>query len=277
MIAGILGLLLSIAGLVAVWIGKPTVTTYADTTIGTLSESITTSQNVMVITGQALGATVESLDALSTMLDTTAMTVDDTTPVVDQITIVMSQTLPSALEAATLSLKTAQEAAGVLESTIKSLDAFRFLLSANPLLGNLVGQTGGAYNPQVPLADSLGELAISLEGLPDTFTEMSVNLSSADDNLGSIRGNLSTMSQSVALISSSLGEYEKMVTQSQSSMDNLKSMLTNVQSNMVTILNAAAIVLTLLLVWFLATQVVILSQGWELYQGTADRMEENAE
>jgi uncharacterized coiled-coil protein SlyX len=273
MIAGILGLVISVAGLVGVWITKPTVTAYASNTIDTLNESVTTSQNVMEITGQALGATVDSLDALSTMLSTTATTVDDTTPVINEINVIMSDTLPSTLEAATTSLSTAQEAATVLETTIKSLDTFRFLLSGNPLLGNLVGQTGVPYNPEVPLADSLGELAKSLEGLPKTFIEMSVNLSTTDDNLGSIRGNLTTMSDSVGLISSSLGEYEKMVVQSQSSMDNLISILTSMQSNLATILNGAAIVLTLLLLWFLATQVVILSQGWELYQGTADRME----
>jgi hypothetical protein len=273
MIAGILGLGLSVAGLVVVWVAKPTLTAYANTTIDTLSESVTTSQKVMEISGQALGATVDSLDALSSMLSTTAATVEDTTPVLNEINTIMSDTLPTTLEATTASLYTAQDAAQVLESTIKSLDSFRFLLSATPLLGNLVDQTGVSYNPEKPLADTLGELAANLEGLPDTFVNMSVNLSSADDNLGSIRGNLITMSDSVGFISSSLGEYEKMIIQSQSSMDNLNSILTNIQSNLTTILNGVAIVLTLLFLWLLAAQVVILSQGWELYQGTADRME----
>jgi hypothetical protein len=85
------------------------------------------------------------------------------------------------------------------------------------------------------------------------------------------------MSDSVGLISSSLSEYEKMIGQSKSSMDNLTSILTNVQNNLPTILNGVAIVLTLFFVWLLAAQVVILSQGWELYQGTAGRMESKAE
>jgi hypothetical protein len=34
-----------------------------------------------------------------------------------------------------------------------------------------------------------------------------------------------------------------------------------------------ALVLSLFFLWLLAAQVVILSQGWELYQGTAGRME----
>ena len=277
MIAGILGLVLSLTGLVMVWVAKPTVAVYANTTIDTLNESVITSQSVMEITGQALGATIDSVDALSTMLSTTAATVEDTQPVLDEIDKIMAVTLPSTLEATTDSLYTAQEAAQVLESTIQSLDAFRFLLSAAPLVGDFVEQTGESYNPEKPLADSLGELASNLEGLPDTFVEMSVNLSATDDNLETIQGSLITMSDSVGLISSSLGEYERMIIQSKSSMDDLTSILTDIQNNLATILNGLVIVLSLFFIWLLAAQVVILSQGWELYQGTADRLESEDE
>ena len=277
MIAGILGLVLSLAGLVIVWVAKPTVAVYANTTIDTLNESVITSQSVMEITGQALGATIDSVDALSTMLSTTAATVEDTKPVLDEIDIITAVTLPSTLEATTDSLYTAQEAAQVLESTIQSLDAFRFLLSAAPLVGDFVEQPGESYNPEKPLADSLGELASNLEGLPDTFVEMSVNLSAIDDSLETIQGNLITMSDSVGLISSSLSEYERMIIQSKSSMDDLTSILTDIQNNLPTILNGGVIVLSLFFIWLLAAQVVILSQGWELYQGTADRMESEDE
>jgi hypothetical protein len=201
--------------------------------------------------------------------------VEDTQPILDEVDTIMAVTLPSTLEATTDSLYTAQEAAQVLESTIQSLEAFRFLLADTPLLGDLVGQTGEPYNPEKPLADSLGEMAANLEGLPDTFVEMSVNLSDTDDNLGSIQENLITMSDSVGLISSSLREYQGMIIQSQSSLDDLTSILTNLQSNLPTMLNGVVIVLTLFFVWLLAAQVVILSQGWELYQGTADRLEKD--
>jgi len=265
-----------VAGLVMVWVGKPTVASYAGSTIDTLNKSVVTSQGVMDVTSEALGATIDSVDALSAMLGTTAATVEDTMPVLDRFDSIMSSTLPSTLGAATDSLHTAQEAAQVLESTMKSLDTFRFILAGTPLIGDLLPKTGETYNPEIPLADSLGELAASLEGLPDTFVGVSKDLSTTDDKLASVQENLVTMSDSVKLISSSLGEYQKMIGESKSSMDNLASILTNIRNRLNTILNAAAIVLTLFLLWLLATQVVILSQGWELYQGTAGRMEGEA-
>jgi hypothetical protein len=277
MLAGTLGLVLSVAGLVMVWLAKPAVAVYAVTTIDTLSETIVTSKRVMTTTRQALGATVDSVDALSTMLVTTASTVEDTKPVLDEFDIIMATTLPSTLEATTESLYTAQEAARVLENTIQSLDAFRFLLSGTPLLGDLLGEPGESYAPEKKLSDSLGELASNLEGLPDTFVEMSADLSSTDEKLVVVQENLITMSGSVTRISSSLSDYERMVTQSQASMDDLTAILTNIQNNVGTILNGVAIVLSLFLAWLLAAQVVILTQGWELYQGTADRMESDFE
>ena len=273
MIAGILGLVLSLAGLIGVWAVKPTVEVNANTTIDTLNDSVTTSQNVMEITVDALGATIESVDALSEMLGTTAATVEDTKPVLEELDTILAVTVPTTLESTTDSLYTAQEAAQILESTLQSLDTFRVVLSGVPLVGDFLPQTGESYNPEKPLADLLGEMATSLEGLPDTFVDISANLSATGENLESIQGNLVTMSDSVGKISSSLSEYEKMVTQSKSSMDNLASILADLQKNLPAILNGAAIVLSLFLAWLLAAQIVILSQGWELYQGTADRME----
>lgn len=272
MIAGILGLVLGMAGLAGVWMVKPTILVYANATVDTLNRSVITSKSVMQTTGEALRATIASVDALSAMLGTTAATVKETKPVLEGVDTIMSVTLPSTLNATTDSLHTAQEAARVLESTIQSLDTFRILLSDVPLIGGFVGEPGEPYSPKKPLADSLGELATNLDALPATLIKMSTDLSTTDDNLDDIQTNLLTMSDSVGLIAVSLGEYEKMVVQSQSSMDDITTILTNIQSNLPAILNWITLGLTLFFVWLLASQIVILTQGWELYQGTTDRL-----
>ncbi len=273
MIAGVIGLALSLAGLVSIWMIKPTLIASVGSTLTTLISSIDTSQKVVTTTQQALGATVASVDALSTMLKSTAASVEDTKPILNQVNSVMGEKLPATFEDATASLKTSQEAAAVMESTLKSMDSFRTMLSAMPLLSSFAPASGQTYNPDVPLANSLGELALSLEDMPATFEDMSANLDKADDNLVAIQDSLTTMSGSVGLIATSLSEYQAMLSQSQSSMDNLKVMLDNTQKNLSAILNGAVIVLTLFFLWLLATQVVIFSQGWELFQGTAGRME----
>ncbi len=277
MIAGILGLLLSLAGLVLVWVAKPAVTTAANTTIETLTRSVGSSKDVMQTTAKALGATVDSVDALSAMLGTTAQTVEESQPVLDNVSTVLSETLPSTLEAAVASLHTAQDAAEVLEGTIQSLETFRFLLSEAPLIGALVSVPEEPYSPEKPLAESLGELAASLEELPPAFVEMSSGLGATDDNLDSVKENLVTMSTSTRVIAVSLSEYQAMATQSQSSLDDVTGILSNLQASLPAILNGVALALTLFFVWLLIAQVVILTQGLELFHGTATRMEGKAE
>ncbi len=273
MIAGILGLLLGLLGLTLVWIAKPGATVALNATLDTLDRNIGASKSVMETTVQALGATVEGVNALSAMLDTTANTVEESQPVIANASAVLSETLPATLEAATASLQTAQEAAAVLEDTIQSLETFRAVVSEAPLIGGLLGPPGAPYSPKKPLADSLGELAASLEDLPATFVETSAGLSATEDNLDAIQGNLITMSTSIGQISSSLQEYQTMVLRSQSSLDDVSAILKNLQSQLPSILNWAALALTLFFVWLLIAQVVILTQGVELFHGTATHME----
>ncbi len=276
MIAGILGLVLSVAGLVGLWMAKPMVVNSLTSTIGTLNTTIDTSQQAMEVTKQALGATVDSVDALSTMLASTALSIEDTTPVIQEANLLMGENLPATLESATDSLRSAQQAAVVLDSSIKSLQAFQTAMSDVPLISSFVQVPTEEYNPEKPLAESLGEVASNLETLPAMLTEMSTNMDRADDNLETIQTSLNTMSTSVQVISQSLNEYVSMIGQSQASMESLGSMLNNIQSNLIPIVDGAFLVLTLFLLWLLAIQVVVLTQGWELYQGTAGRMEGEA-
>jgi hypothetical protein len=273
MLAGVLGLALSLAGLVGVWLVFPNTADYVRSTFDTLGNSVSVSQSAMDTTGEALAATVASVDALSVMLTASAASVGDTAPVLEQVHTFMADQLPTAMESASSSLKSAQQGAMVLDSAIQSLDTFRFLLSATPVVGTMLEAPLQAYDPEIPMADSLGELATSLETLPAMLTEMAANLDSADDNLLVIQSSLTTMADSVSLISGCLSEYKLMVAQSRSSMDDLRPILTNLEDNLPRIMNGAAVGLTLIFLWLLAAQVVILSQGWELFQGTAGRTE----
>ena len=273
MIAGVIGLLLSLAGLVGIWMVKPAITSSLDTTITTLSSTVETSKNTLAITYDALGATIDSVDGLSEMLVTTAVTVEDTQPVLTEVNILMGVTLPETLQAATDSLLTAEQAAQSLESAIVSFETFQAIIGATPILNAFVPATQTSYSPEKPLADSLGELAVSIAEIPPSFEVMSTELDNADDNLASLKGSLETMSVSVSRISGSLEEYQRMISQSQASMDSINTMLNNVQSNLDRVLTAVTVVLVLFFLWLLAAQVVIFSQGYELFRGTAGRME----
>ncbi len=273
MIAGVIGLVLSLAGLVGLFAARPRLAASARAAITTFSSAVDSSQSAMEITGQALGGAIASVDALSSTLAATSESVQETQPVIIQVNTMMGTDLPATLTAATDSLTTAGEAADSLEGAIKSLDAFRAVMGAVPLLNAFVPADSQPYNPDKPLAESLDELAKSLKGMPASFEEMAANIDKADDNLTLIQTNLTTMADSVAVISGSLQDYQTMVSESGTSMAGLKSMLDNTQARLDSILTWTTVILALFLFWLLAAQAVIFSQGWELYMGTASRME----
>ena len=59
----------------------------------------------------------------------------------------MGDKLPATMESATTSLKSAQQAAEVLDSSIRSLNAFRSVMSSVPLIGGFVEQPTIAVQP----------------------------------------------------------------------------------------------------------------------------------
>ena len=272
MIAGVIGLILSLTGLVGTIMTKPILTSTINSTVTTLVNSLETSQSTLDITQDALGATINSIDALSDMLDATALTVEDTQPVIKKLNIVLAKELPGTIKTATVSLTAAEDAAGSLESAIKSFEVLQLILGSTPFISAVMPPAGEPYNPKISLAESLGDLSKSMEDMPKTFIDMSVDLEKTDDNLVMVKDSMILMSDNVSLISDSLTQYKNMINQSKTSTDSLKSMLTNFQSNLPNFLNVTSIVLILFFLWLLAMQAVIFSQGWELYQGTTDGM-----
>jgi hypothetical protein len=273
-IAGVTGLLFSLAGLVGVWMYKPRLTATLESVITTLDASLTTSQETMVVTEQALRATINSVAALQTTIEATAASVKDSKPLVSQLTEVLGAQLPDTIEAARSSLDAAQGGARVLDGAIESLNSFRATISASPLLSALIPVSPpDTKAAEKPLYEALGEVSTNLESLPTMFSEMSQNMDTASGNLDTIETGLTTMATNVGGITISLESYAQMLGNSKQSMQNLQAQLNAWKDSLDQMLTAAAIVLTVFFLWLLAAQVVILSQGWELFKGTANRME----
>lgn len=272
MIAGIIGLSLSLTGFISLAIARPVLMNRINVTMDTLISSVNTSQRTLDITYDALGATTDSITTLSAMLDSTAVTIEDTQPVINQVTDLMGKELPDTIGTATDSLDAAKEAAQSLESAIKSFETFQMIIGSNPLFSSLIPAPTDPYNPEKSLANSLSDLSDSMQDLPNEFLEMSVNLEKTDENLVLVTDNMDLMSQNVLLISDSLGQYQTMIEESKTSTEALEGLLTNFNNNLPRIMNITTVVLVLFFLWLLAAQVVIFSQGYELFHGTAENM-----
>lgn len=272
MFAGVIGLILSLTGLVGLFVIRPGVVASATITVDALYTSVDASQKIMKISGDTLAVTVETVQSLSSMLETTASSMKDTQQVFTQLNGISGITLPDTIKAATTSLKAAEEAAKSLEVAIISYESFQTLLSNIPLLSSLIPKSEVKYNPEKPLADSLGEMAANLEDMPSTFVEMSKNITKTDENLVTIQSDLTTMSKNVTAIADGLNEYQTVISESQTSMTNLLTLLGKIKANLNRILTGITIGFVLFFLWLLAAQVVIFNEGWQMYREKAVRI-----
>lgn len=275
MLAGILGLLLSLAGLSATWYYRSSMENALNNVLVTLSGTLAVSQEGLLVTEDALSAAIGSIDALQQTIEATAASLGSTQPLLQGITDFMGEQLPATLEAARFSLDAAQTGAQVVDNAIQSLKTFQSVISAIPIISAFMPappaqtKTGDGK----PLSEALGDVSQSLAGLPELSASLSTDLNSAAGSLTDVQDGLTLMAENIGGITQSLSGYLTMVQRSQSSMQNLQAQLELWQTNLPTFVNALALVASLFLLWLLIAQIVIFTQGLELYRGTATRFE----
>lgn len=249
-IASVLGLAGSVAGLAATWWYKPTATERLEANIVLFDDVLTTTAEGLTVANQSLVTTVDSIDALESTVQATADTIEVTTPVVTTLTSITKNDLPNALQAAQTSLDSAQESAQVIDSVMSALASL-------PLL-NI------DYDPEVPMSESLQNVSDSLDTLPESLNTIETSLEDAEDNLAIIQADIETIAGNIAEISTSLGEAQQVVEDYQLVVDDLLDRTENMQENLPVWVNTAAWVLTLIFIWAIVMQIGMLVVGIEL-------------
>jgi chromosome segregation ATPase len=258
-IAAVGGMLFSIIGLVTIWRVESNITTGIQNMVTLLNNTMATTAQGMVVTKESLRASVDTIGNLQTTMETVAQTINSTNPMVDDIAAMMEEELPSTIEATQQSLATAQESARVIDGLLGSL-------SNIPLIGAGIG-----YNPEVPLADALGQVGSSLEGLPESFASMEDNLRNTQSNLQTFEADMTVMAQSIGQIQSSVAQYEQVVDGYATSIDQIQQQLAAFSARIPSISRTLVWALTAFLVWMALMQLGLFTQGWELVTESAQR------
>jgi hypothetical protein len=251
-LAAIGGLVFSIGGMVVIWNAQASITTSLQNTIDLLGQTLKTTSEGLVVTQVALQNSVDLIGNLQTTVETTAEAIGSTNPLVDEIARLMKDDLPETIRATQTSLLTAQQSAQAIDAVLRAL-------SGIPLIGPSIG-----YDPEVPLAEALGQVAESLDGLPDSFIGMQENLRDTQSNLQTFEADLSVMADSVGQIQSSVAQYDQVIGGYQSSLNQVLAQLEMLSANLPNIVRMVTIGLVAFLVWMTIAQLGLFTQGWEL-------------
>jgi peptidoglycan hydrolase CwlO-like protein len=261
-LAAIGGLIFSIVALSAIWNAQTAMTTGLQNTLDLLGQTLSTTSQGLVITRQSLQNSVELIGNLQATVETTAEAIGSTNPLVDEIARLMKDDLPTTIRAVQTSLRTAQQSAAAIDTVLGALRGI-------PLIGSSIG-----YNPEVPLADALGDVAESLESLPDSFLAMQDNLKNTQSNLQTFEADLTVMADSVGQIQSSVAQYDQVIGGYQASLDQVLAQIEALSANLPNIVRMLSIGLTAFLVWMAIAQLGLFTQGWELLTESRKRGEQ---
>ncbi len=252
LIAALIGLIFSIAGITILWRVEPKITAGIETTVDLLVETLETTSQGLVVTQVALKSAVDTVSALETTVQTIATTIKSSTPMVVDIRNLITEEVPQTIMATETSLRASQKSAAIIDSVLGTL-------SSIPLIGGAVG-----YNPEVPLAESLGQVADSLSSLPDALNNMETSLSETNTNLETFQSDLTMMADSIGQISSSISEYDKVILGYKASVDQIINSLEGLKTSLPTYVRYLLLALTVFLVWMAVANLGLLTQGWEL-------------
>ena len=249
-LAGILGLVLSIGGLVLLPQLERHAAQVAEVQIDVLDRALLATMDGLVTAETSLGQAAEALDALEGMMADVGQAIDDTVPVIDIAAELLSGQLPSTIE-------TTQEALTSVAASARLVDDMLNVISGIPLLGT------DRYNPDTPLYQGFQDVADGLEGMPELLLTAGEGLDTGTESLRDVEEGIAAMGGSISEAATSLDSAKMVLEDYQQIIGDLQGTVSYVHESLSGWLRAIRWGLTLTLIWLGIAQIGLITQGWE--------------
>jgi len=247
-LAAIGGVVFSISGMVFVWFIEASVTKNIQNGVEALSQALDATAQGLAVTQEALQGSLASIQSVGATLETAGKTIDSTEPMLDDISGMLSDDLPKTIRATQVSLATAQQSAGVVDT----------------VLGALSFMPGISYNPGTSLSLALGGISTSLKDLPQTFANMSKSLQDTKHNLQTFQVDFSLMKDAIRQVETSMTQYEAIIEGYHASVTQVQDQLHGLEKNLPNTIRGITWGITFFLIWMAIAQLSLFTQGWEL-------------
>lgn len=250
-IAAIIGLILSVGGIIGFWMAKEPLTAGLTNTFDLLKTTLEATSSGMKVAEDTLTRAVSDVTTMEETILTASKTVGDTVPLIDSLAILLAEKLPTAIGTVQTALTSAQTSARSIEGTLQLLTSIPFL----PM---------EPYNPDVPLPDALGEVVTSLDPIPQSLIDMEESLTTSQENLTMISSQVGTISENVGELRTTLNDTKQVIAQYQAVLTTLEGQISIAQANIGNVLNIVGWVVTIFLIWLGLAQIGLLTQGLEM-------------
>ena len=249
--AGILGLALSIGGLIVLPRLERQVETVALQQIEVLDRALVATLDGLITAKTSLLQAGEAADTLEGIMAGVGDAMDDTIPVVDIAAELLNEQLPSTIE-------TTQEALTSVAASAQLVDDVLAAISAIPFLG------ADRYSPEVPLQQGFQDVSDSLDGIPGLLLTAGEGLSAGTESLQDVEQGFAAMGETIGQTTTSLDSAQTVLEDYQQVVGDLQGTLSYVGESLPEWLRVIRWSLTLVLIWLGVAQLGLITQGWEL-------------
>ena len=249
-LAGILGLMLSIGGLVLLPQLERQAAQVAEEQIEVLDRALVATMDGLVTAEASVGQATEAIDALEGTMAGVGQAIEDTIPVIDIAAELLSGQLPSTIE-------TTQDTLTSVAASARLVDDLLGVISAIPLLGT------DRYNPETPFYQGFQDVADGLEGIPELLLTAGEGLDTGTQSLRDVEEGVAAMGGSISEAATSLDSAQMVLEDYQQIIGDLQGAVSYVRESLPGWLHASRWGLTLALIWLGIAQLGLITQGWE--------------
>jgi hypothetical protein len=251
------GIIVSLAGLIAIWAYRPEVISTTTDTLAFFDQTLNTTLDGLITANKLLQTPVENMGSLETATQALAQTLHDTGPMLDTLINLTGNDFPAVVDATQTSLASAQSSALLIDNTLATLASI-------PFLGL------GSYAPSVPLHTSLAQVSTSLNSLKPSLATIHTSLLDGKTNLGVMELEITNISASIKEIRTSLDDAQIVIDQYSLVTRQLRERVQTMQRRAPAWITTIGLILSFGLVWLIVVQLELGMQGLEKLRGPGE-------
>jgi hypothetical protein len=249
----LIGMLLSIAGLVLTWVEAPRLQAGIGGWIDRGSQTLTTTQTGLAVLSTSLDQTQQAIRSMETTAADAAAAIDQTVPMVQSTAGLVGTDMTGIIKQTQTSLDSAKTSARFVDDTLG-------FISSLPLIGK-------RYTPAQSLSDSIDQVSKSLSGLPGSLSSLQSNLNTSADNLTTVRNQVQALSGELSQMDVSAGEAKGVVEEYKAQASAMQDSLAQARKDLPAAITAIEIGASLFFLWLAVAQIGLYFQGVDLLMG----------
>jgi uncharacterized protein YoxC len=249
-LVSIISLAASLFLIVQLWNNKAVLTEKLVGGLTSVSDTLTTTGEGLVVVDDTLGNISISISSLADTTLTLADNVNKTSTTIDSFSTLFTEEIPATITNTQTAIISAQTSAAVIDGVLTGL-------SNVPLIGL-------DYSPEESLSNALGEVAASLDALPRSIKGIGDDLDSTGTSLLTLQTDIQGISGNVSTISQNLDDAQDVVVKYQKQLDQLQTTVTQSIDQAPNWIKLAVWALTFFFVWMMVAQAGLLAQGIHL-------------